>query len=93
MLSIGPGFPLAIETEATGSKFNLTLLNGTENAFFNIIPPPPYDSPVRIDPDITKEFDGYQGNYTLEVISKKVGALSYIMKIQFNESQLNVSRY
>ena len=82
-----------IETEATGSKFSLTLLNGTENAIFNVIAPPPYDTVTRLDPEVVTEFDGYQGNYTLEVISKKVGAMSYVVKIGFNESQFNFTRY
>lgn len=80
-----------IETMATGSKFNITLLNGTDNAIFYLIDP--HDTQTKLDPDVMKEFDGYQGNYTLDVIPKKVGALSYMVKFQFNKSHLNFTRY
>ena len=86
----------SIDTDPAGATFNLTLMNGTENAIFNVITPPPYNHNVPLNPDTITQFDGdnvKQGNYTIEVISKKVGALSYLVKMQFNESQFNYTRY
>jgi len=85
-----------IDTDPAGATFNLTLLNGTDNAIFNVITPPPYNHNIPLTPDTITSFSGddiKQGNYTIEVISKKVGALSYLVKMQFNESQFNFTRY
>lgn len=83
----------SIDSDPTGAMFNLTLLNGTDNAIFNIIAPQPYSTVTRLDPDVNIIFDAKQGNYTIEVISKKVGALSYVVKLEFNESQFNYTKY
>lgn len=83
----------SIDSDPTGAVFNLTLLNGTDNAIFNVIAPPPYSTVTRLDPDTNMVFEAKQGNYTIEVISKKVGALSYVVKLQFNESQFNYTKY